>query len=184
MHVLNYFSQLNDSLARAGAAVAAAECHGFIAAQVCLTQDIDEQAWRDSLMLSETESATLADELRELSRRTRRQLESPDFSFELVLPPDDVRLELRVEALAQWCRGFLFGLGRSGLTETGMVGSCRELLHDMEHISRVRPDADITVEEGEFALMEITEYVRMGTLSVYQELQALRTAVETSRGLH
>jgi uncharacterized protein len=113
-----------------------------------------------------------------------KQLESPDFSFDLLLPPDDAGLEQRVEALAHWCRGFLFGLGSSGLTEGGLVGDCRELMSDMEHISRVRPDIDSTDEESEFALMEITEYVRIGALSIYQELRGRRKADEPSRHLH
>lgn len=184
MHAVSKFKELDDSLASAGAPVGAAECHGFICAQLCLMQQIDEQAWRDSLMLPDAVSPELEDELRTLSRTMRKQLDAHDFSFELLLPPDEATLESRVESLAQWCRGFLFGLGRSGLTETGLVGNCRELINDMEQISRVRPDIGSTEEEGEFALMEIVEYVRIGALTIYQELRQLRSVSITSRGLH
>lgn len=184
MQALSTFKELNDSLIRAGAPIGAAECHGFICAQLCLMQQIDEQAWRDSLMLPDAVSPALEDELRALCRNIRKQLDAHDFSFELLLPPDDTALELRVESLAQWCRGFLFGLGRSGLTETSLVGNCRELINDMEQISRVKPDVGSTAEEGEFALMEIVEYVRIGALTIYQELRQLRSVSVTSRGLH
>jgi uncharacterized protein len=184
MQALKNFTELSDKLNHVGAPVDAAECHGFICAQLCLMEHIDEQAWCDNLMPPDTETGTLEAELRALGRCTHKQLEAHDFSFELLLPPDDARLEQRVEALAHWCRGFLFGLGSSGLTEAGLTGDCRELVNDMEHISRVRPDADSTDEESESALMEITEYVRVGALSIYQELRGRRSTNGPSRELH
>lgn len=130
----------------------------------------DRRSWHECLG---AEGEALEVTLARLTDTTRSALEAPDFSFDLMLPTDEATLPVRAEALAQWCRGFLFGLGNSGLTEVGLGGECREVVSDMDKISQARAELS---EGEEFALMEIIEYVRIGTLSVYQELRPLREA--------
>lgn len=178
METTKNFAELEQMLKRIGAPVSAPECHGFISAQLCMNEAADVKSWRELLGVEGDEpEATLA----RLSQATSRELEASDFSFEPLLPPDEATLALRTEALAQWCRGFLLGLGSSGLTEAGLSGECRELIEDMERISRVRAE----LEGGEdFALMELIEFVRVGTLSLYHELRPMRTAPQAQQSLH
>lgn len=138
----------------------------------------DRRSWRVCLG---AEGAMLETTLERVVETTRRALEAPDLSFDLMLPSDEATLPVRAEALAQWCRGFLFGLGNSGLTEAGLSGECRELVEDMDMISRARAELS---DGEEFALMELIEYVRIGTLSVYHELRPSRLVGLTQQDLH
>lgn len=169
------FAELDQLLKHLGAPVSAPECHGFISAQLCMDNAADVKSWREYLGVEGDEpEATLA----RISQATSQELESNDFSFEPILPPEEATLALRTDALAQWCRGFLLGLGSSGLTETGLTGECREIVEDMERISRVH----VEQESGEdFALMELIEFVRVGTLSIYHELRPMRAASQSQQ---
>lgn len=143
-----------------------------------MNAEADQRTWRECLG---AEGAVLESTLARVTEATRSALEAPDFSFDLMLPSDEATLPVRAEALAQWCRGFLFGLGNSGLTESGLSGECREVVFDMDKISRAR----VELSEGEeFALMELIEYVRVGTLSVYHELRPLRESGPARQDLH
>lgn len=178
MQTAKNFAELEDLLKHLGVPVGASECHGFVCAQLCMNTGADVSSWRQCLGgEGEQFEATLA----RISQATAKELEATDFSFDLMLPSEEATVAVRADALAQWCRGFLFGLGSSGLTEAGLTGECRELVEDMERISRARSE----LEEGEeFALMELIEYVRIGALSVYHELRPIRTRVEDSKSLH
>lgn len=179
MQTAKNYTELEDLLTRLEAPVGASECHGFICAQLCMNARADVTSWRECLGAEGDEfEATLA----RISQATAEQLEATDFGFDLMLPSEAATIAVRTDALSQWCRGFLFGLGNSGLTEAGLTGETREMIEDMERISR----AQVEQEQGEeFALMELIEYVRIGALSVYYELRPMRTADDGSqKSLH
>lgn len=178
MQTTKNYAELEDLLRQLGAPIGASECHGFICAQVCMNETADRRSWRECLGVEGDELETA---LTRISEEAAGELASPDFAFELMLPTDEATLGLRADALAQWCRGFLFGLGNGGLTEAGLTGDCRELVEDMERISRARSE----LEQGEeFALMELIEFVRVGAMSVYQELRPLRAGAREQSSLH
>lgn len=172
------FAELEDILQRSGTPIGASECHGFICAQLCTSDKPENRSWRECLG---AEGEELQAVLTRMGETVVKELESPDFSFELMLPSDEATLALRADALSQWCRGFLFGLGNGGLTEAGLSGDCRELVEDMDRISRARAE----LEQGEeFALMELIEFVRVGVMTVYQELRPMRTTAQDQPSLH
>ena len=173
MQAAKNFAELEDLLKHLGAPVGASECHGFVCAQLCMNAEADIGSWRQCLG---GEGEQFESTLSRLSQATAEDLEATDFSFDLMLPSEEATVAVRADALAPWCRGFLYGLGSSGLT-----GECRELVEDMERISRARAE----LEDGEeFALMELIEYVRIGALSVYHELQPIRTRTQDSKSVH
>ena len=49
--------------------------------------------------------------LARLWEQTRRQLDSPDYAFQPLLPDDSRPLSLRTQVLGLWCSGVLYGLG-------------------------------------------------------------------------
>jgi uncharacterized protein YgfB (UPF0149 family) len=102
--------------------------------------------------------------------------------FKLLLPDDDDSLPERVEAISAWCQGFIYGLAAGGIQQgSELPEDTEELLKDMVEISRAGHDVDdggddaANEDEDEVALMEIEEYVRMGVLLIYEELQPLQT---------
>ena len=90
----------------------------------------------------------------------------------LWLPGDDETLEDRTMALAQWCSGYLAGLGSSGDDSLAALSDDgNDALKDLQQISA----ADVTdtdeSEEDENAFTEIVEYVRVVVLMIREDLR-------------
>jgi uncharacterized protein YgfB (UPF0149 family) len=114
------------------------------------------------------------------------QMNDIEADFELMLPDDDEPLEMRIEALGAWCQGFVYGLAVGGIKEdTELPEDSKELITDILEISRAGyvadNEAELATDEGnseedEVAFMEVSEYVRMGVLLIYEELQPLQSS--------
>ncbi|MBY4676900.1 UPF0149 family protein [Marinobacterium arenosum] len=103
------------------------------------------------------------------------QLQATDFSFQLLLPDDEVELAQRVQMLANWCTGFLSGFGLHGQhSDASLSAETRETLNDLGQIAQIALDVEET-DENEADLMEVQEYVRMGCLMVFTECNGDRS---------
>lgn len=169
------FEHLDSALKRSNALVGAAELHGTLCGMLCVERAGDGKA-RIAQLLGENapgdaparESADLAANLYD---ETLRQLQDAELGFRLLLPDDAQLLSARAEALGDWCRGFLAGLGLAGVKQgQHLPEDVDEVLRDFIEISRVNFDVE-GGEEDETAYAEVVEYVRMGVLLVCQEFQ-------------
>ena len=110
--------------------------------------------------------------LNELHSETRRQLDDPDMSFQLLLPGEDYPLRQRTDALVNWCRGFLYGLGTAGFENFERLPTdTNEFLQDLIEITRTNFEGITASEQEEGAYAEIVEYVRIGTLLIREEIK-------------
>jgi uncharacterized protein YgfB (UPF0149 family) len=117
--------------------------------------------------------------LTRLYRDCRAQLEDPDLDFEPLLPASDAPVERRAEALVEWCRGFLGGVGLSGTPTALFSADANEVLADIGRIAASHFDYD-DAEEDESALSEVLEFVRVGVLLLHTELTKPRAAAGRS----
>ena len=105
---------------------------------------------------------------------TSQQLHDEEMGFELWLPSDDDSLEVRTIALAQWCSGFLAGLGSGGQLDA-LSDEAREAIDDLQQIARAElsapQDGVAESEEDESAYAEIVEYVRIVALTMREEFR-------------
>jgi uncharacterized protein YgfB (UPF0149 family) len=180
------YDRLRDSLANVGAVVAVAELHGGVCGALCTSDSRAAQRWlRDCLddqrLVAPTE---VANELDELIGASVRMLGDEELRFEPLLPSDDSPLEERVEALALWCHGFLAGLGATapglGAERGGHTEQIDEILRDFGEISRagVTEQEAAGLDEADFALAEVHEYVRISVQLVYEQLASYRAQSE------
>ncbi|MBV8342076.1 MAG: UPF0149 family protein, partial [Gammaproteobacteria bacterium] len=106
---------------------------------------------------------------------TSAALLQPDMELELVLPDDEQPIDVRTAALAQWCQGFLYGLGAGGITDAAeLPGDAAEIVRDFTEISRAAVDATQGEESNEAAYAELVEFVRVGVQLLFEELAVLR----------
>ncbi len=170
------YDDVDDALERGGASCSAAECHGFFCGLVCGSGSGDPKTWvaeffedfnpRDA---RQSEAFRL---LQALYQATLGALNSPDLDFEVFLPDDSLSLSERTGALADWCSGFLAGLGMAGITDQApLPEDVRELLGDLAEFSRVDTEFDDEDEQERVAFEEVVEYIRVGILFIYEELQ-------------
>lgn len=184
--MLDYF-ELNQLLSNVEAEVCAAGCHGFLCGQVCVPGYPMEDLWQEYID-ARTKNDDLVDdcygEIKILLADIIDSMNSSDMGFQLMLPDDDSDLTDRVDALAEWCHGFLNGYGAAaGDQGLAMTEECREILEDFTRICRAGIDEGGN-EEDEQALAELIEYVRMGTMLIYEDLFTDFRMIETPEVLH
>jgi len=183
------FDVLDKILEDANAGSRAAECHGFLCAQICISGNITDEIVSEYLLAEAVDDAQMNEcqvQVTELVMEITRQMASPEFELQLMLPDDDYSLEERGIALVEWCQGFLSGLGVAGLGSFEIMSDAsRDLIDDLYKISRLSTDEmNDYAEEGESDLMELIEYVRVGMFLIYDEFHGLLSDAGNPELLH
>ncbi len=183
------FDDLEDMLDRFGIPMPTSEAHGFLSGYLCVADKITEDMVME-YFLAETDNsqesiqeclaafAALAEDIRE-------QLSDQDFGFNLLIPEDRYSLVERSASLAEWCQGFLSGLGVVGQTNwQALSAQCHDIIGDFYKICRLSADDDQDDEESEVSFTELSEYVRVGVLYIYDEFSLINSEHETPEIIH
>jgi uncharacterized protein len=190
-------SLLNQAFHSLGIASEAPENHGILCGLLCARGEVDQDDWL-ALMFADAHagpgvapgsavirpafglasgSMPIRQEralLSSLYEETVRELRDGENIFTPLLPDDGEPLGYRAEAVSEWCRGFVYGLGAGGIDDhTLLPDDIREIASDIIEISRASSETD-EGEEDEAAYMEIVEYLRAGVTLVYETLEAGR----------
>ena len=184
------YEELGAALAACNATTAAAAAHGSLCGALAAVPGLDAADWLAEL-LPETGPRTAAPHahalLVTLFAETGEALAGQQMEFAPLLPDDATPIEQRTAALAEWCSGFLYGLGTATRAPGATLpAEVREVLRDFGEISRAcvgGEDADIPedpAESHESAYAELVEYLRAGTQLVFEELVPLRAGVGAS----
>lgn len=189
------FAEVSLLLQSLGCEVPVAESHGCLCGALCTNERYTFEHWREELLADagtqsdeaagddahedpaeETSNASLDEELlRALFSKTVQALDENIEDFTPLLPDDDVALEQRTSALAQWSAGFLYGFGSAAPRFTApLPPAVDEVLRDFARIAAASVDIDSDAEEQEHAYAELVEYLRGGVWLVYAELTAVR----------
>lgn len=147
-------------------------------AEVSAAADAIRIEWLSAVMefldVSNEPANGVTDAIVQLYHTTLEQLQDEQMGIQLLLPDDDADISDRVTALGQWCQGFLVGFGTSGVNvETELSGDTADALRDFAsfvHISPDLEDGDVEGSEGDY--MELVEYVRLATLSIFLDTGA------------
>lgn len=169
------YDELNEILIASGAGFHASECHGFLCALICGNGQVQEQKIKDYFLLETDEiinPEVCLNYLQNLAEDIEAKMYSTDFELELLLADEDDPLVKRSRSLAEWCQGFMSGMGLSGVKQEQIPAESQELINDFYKISSMDVDnKDELDPEDDFALMELVEYVRMGTIFIFEDLQ-------------
>ncbi|SFR60274.1 hypothetical protein SAMN05216203_1707 [Marinobacter daqiaonensis] len=156
------------------------ELHGGLCGRLAAGARLEQQQWLDvvcehmgiapeALAGDDDIPDELPDFMADAYRTTLEELRSSALEFQPLLPEDDYAFEQRLQALSAWVRGFLEGMAVAAGERLGEApGEIRELIEDMVAISQVEEAADAD-EAAEVQLNDITEYVRLGVVSVFTE---------------
>lgn len=184
-------SQLEGLLYDVDAALGATESHGVLCGMLCAQGATDAAQWMLQVLGEQEETSEVLQQagkkLLQIHKLSVEQMNDSNVELELMLPDDEEPLEARIEALGSWCQGFVYGLAVGGVREnTELPADSRELIGDILEISRagyaaddeaeLNADMEEGVDEDEVAFMEVCEYVRMGVLLIYEELQPLQSS--------
>lgn len=146
------------------AEVTASECHGMLCGLLAVHVADPRRQFAHLAIDAEAPPELLGT----LFDETLHQMDDEGLEFHLLLPGDEVDLATRTQALADWCDGFIHGLGTAGRKVDDLPEQSAEFLRDAMNIARA--DADTASGEGdEAALVELIEYVRVGALLMRTE---------------
>lgn len=150
------------------------EIHGMFCAMLCTHPASSPDKLLDEEVFSHLPESDELSECRQmlyqLWNETRDQIGSSDSNLYLLLPDDDASISDRGRALASWCEGFLYIVGVAGEgIQARFSDEAREFIADMAEFTMVDLDLEES-QEIEFAFVEVTEYARIGTMMLYQDL--------------
>jgi uncharacterized protein len=171
------YSHVQQLLAQERSLADAAEAHGTLAGCLCGAAGYRFEDWLREILPEGRAQGAAAGTLRELFEATAGALRQPDMDFELLLPADGQPIEVRTAALAEWCQGFLYGLGAGRITAASeLPGEVGEVVRDFVEISRAGVDAEQDEESNESAYAELVEFVRVGVQLLFEELAGARSS--------
>jgi len=172
------YQELNGRLCVSELSPSAAEAHGILCALMCAGAPKAEESWIADLLAGANDSDIQTREcrhsLQELAAHTREEILGSGCGVTPLLPGDSVSLAERAEGLYDWSRGFLYGLGLSGVDRARLSEQGREVFDDFAAITHLDLDDLGDSEDNEQALMELTEFVRVAAMLVYEEQNPLR----------
>lgn len=149
------------------------EAHGIYCGLLCSGERDCLARWLEELLpratASDHDSAHCRDALTRLAKQTLACIEGPKHAFAPLLPEPQAPLAERAEAVSDWSRGFLYGLGLNGRDPKGFSAITREALGDLTEITRMDLGQLTDSEDNEQDLAEVTEFLWIAAMMVYEE---------------
>lgn len=174
--VLPDYLQVLDAMHTLNAIGEPADTHGLLCALLVSNISLRPEAWLDSMLSkhldAESNISKAQKVLTQVFEATTAMFSDAQFSLQLLLPGDEVLFEDRLEALVQWCQGFLAGLNRMGLGDKAFSAEAKDAISDLNKISCLDSSKESADEASEAAYAELVEYVRMAVMLLQSELQA------------
>lgn len=163
------YEPLDKSLQNVGALMNAAEAHGILTSFLCVAQSNDK--WLQHILGNATMDGLASkcqQQLILIRNYTSEQLSSFNCEFTLLLPNDDISISERIQTLAGWCEGFLFGLGLADINTELLPVDIKEFINDLISISHIAPiDENSNSNENNYS--QLVEYIKVGVMTIYEE---------------
>lgn len=166
------------------------ELHGLMVGEVVGSLRRTATDWLNQVLehmgiesLDNERYANVTEDLLRFYAQSLEGIDQDSSSFVLLLPDDDYALSERIESLVLWVRGFLEGIAISASERLQKIDAeLQEILKDFVEICQIdtRVEQD---ESGEKEFFEISEYVRIGVLNLYAELNT-PAAGDSSKGIN
>lgn len=160
--------------------VDASDLHGSLSGWLCGGGSAAGH-WLEALQLDFDEPAAAQDRtLEKLYRECRAQFAATPASVDPLLPAAPAALPQRADALVEWCRGFLGGVGLSGaMARPQSSEEAREILDDLGVVAASKLEYAGT-RDDQRALDEVLAFVRTAVAMLHAELNRRTSA----RALH
>ncbi|HEX5960615.1 MAG TPA: UPF0149 family protein [Rhodanobacteraceae bacterium] len=164
---LDDFAEWDAALAQAKLGVGPAELHGSVTGFLCAGRPGRAHELLAALALeSEVDNSGGSGALHALLERAAGEISARLRAGEQLDPllPKGT-LAARADAAVDWCRGFLGGLGLTGvLEERAGVPAVHELLHDFGQVAAAHLVCD---DDDEAALDDVLDFIRGGVVHLH-----------------
>lgn len=166
------YTEVTNALKKTPGKFNGAQVHGLICGLICTNPGRKDDSWKAAIV-GNKKDAKVEELLQQLYENSYHQMTEFSFEFMLLLPDDDVDINLRAETLGLWCMGFLTGLEQARAEINNRASEeINEALNDMTEISQVNYEEVTSTDEDETAYFELVEYVRLAALMIFHELRS------------
>lgn len=163
------YGDVQAALEHVSSPVSASGCHGLMCGMLSVRPAARTESWLREVMPDADPADLLVQEstrlLEALFEDARDLLASPELGFTPLLPGDEEALIQRGRALAEWCDGYLYGLGLGGYE-----GGQDRHPEEQEFVADLHEFTKLGITDGgeddEQALVELIEYIRIGVLMI------------------
>ncbi len=167
-HLPNY-DDLSEALSNIESPFQAADMHGLMCGIICAMPFNANSRWK-KLALGKKKDLESLEVLEELYATSYEQMNQFSFEYHLLLPNDEVDINIRAEALGIWCQGFLTGLQQAKIPlEKHENVELTDAIKDITEIAQISYGDIPSTDEDETAYFELVEYIRLVVLMIYQE---------------
>jgi len=172
------------------------EVHGTLCGVLCAKSDINLYEWLSLALLDKTKDFAEVINNRDLLLEgigvsfkgffiaTASSLDNSNLDFQPLLADDEDSVTNRLCAIAQWSQGFLMGLTLGGIKDfSAYPAEVSEFVEAMTSISNA-DEYDLAGDESdETAIIEFTEFIRMGVLLSNEEINPVRQPIHITEQL-
>ncbi len=173
------YDSAEEVLAEADCETRAAELQAIICGMLSAGLKVSTSDWQQVLVDVINEGRAFSKELQDLvlnmASWTSHEMTHQEALAPLLLPDDSYPAVDQVEAIAQWCQGFLLGFGLQLGDQPIESEEVKESLTDIADISQLEIAAEEN-EETRTALFTISEHIKVAVQVVYCEV-VLKTSV-------
>lgn len=164
--------------------------HGMLSGLLCVTEKEPALSWKrfyQAIGCLQDPQSAIYKSFEKLFICTAMELKDLESNLILILPNDEQPLAQRLEALADWCEGFIDGIK---LTEKDLQtllqnATVKEVLSDFVEIKEVS-SAALETDSNENNYMQLVEFVRVGALLIHAECVEtwMKTSENYSKEIH
>jgi len=176
------YERVEEVLADSECETSAAELQAILCGMLAAGLKPDDKAWLTLLIDIVNDGRELTSAAKELIRHlfnwTHRQMNQQDSLAPTLLPDDSYPAIDQLQALAEWCQGFLLGFGLQMGNQTIHTPEIKESLTDLAEISQLQLEAEEN-EETRMALFTLTEHIKVAVQVIYWEVVVEKTARTT-----
>ncbi|MFT0213322.1 UPF0149 family protein [Pseudomonas sp. F1_0610] len=162
-----------------------AELQGLLIGRCCGGANFEVADWlTDAAELFDGEiPESLHAPLAGLLQMTQAELQSSEvMALTLLLPDDDCSIAERTQAVAMWCQSFLAGFGLVAGSKK-LSTEANEVLEDLVSITQIQSNAEEN-EDTEDDFMQVSEYLRIAPILLFNELGQHSVTTEPNTAVH
>lgn len=161
------YDEVTLALFRAAVEVTPAELHGLLTGLILGGERNMDKALKQVLAsLDEKQHEIVTEYFQEIFQVSGALLENENFIYELLLPDDAVEITERLQALSQWCHGFLTAF--KSQPQQNDAAEVKEAVEAIAQIAEIDSDVEKS-EQAENDYWQLVEFLRMSVILIYED---------------
>ena len=168
------YQALQQQLVQADTDIGAAEAQGILNGLLCTNNQAALPVWLqlifENVDLNNAQIESVKIVLQQLYKDTLALYRDSMRNIDVLLPDDEMPLAHRLEMLALWSNGFLYGLGLGQADLKNLSNEANDVIRSFTDFSKIDLENLDEDESSEADYIELVEFLKIGTTLVKEDL--------------